>query len=195
MRGVTLNNRLLLAAVPVTLAVVAAGCGGSHSPSVASLGPTTATTTTSSAPAAQSSGSPAGRKPSAAAFVAFVHCLQKHGIQAQLSAQGGGVSISGGDPKSPQFQAAQKACHTLLPGGGPPTLSPAQKAEQLKQLLALAKCVRAHGYPNFPDPDSQGSFDLQSAGSFDPKTPQFQSAMKACRPSGTPLRVGFRVGR
>jgi hypothetical protein len=62
-----------------------------------------------------------------------------------------------------------------------------------KHLLLAAKCVGKQGYPNFPDPDSQGSFDLHS-GSFDPKTPQFQSAMKACR-GKTPLRVGFRVGR
>ena len=123
-----------------------------------------------------------------------MHCLQTHGVQAQLGAQGRGVSISGGDPSSPQFQAAQQACKKLLPGGGPPTLTPAQQAEQLKVLLALAKCLRTHGYPDFPDPDGQGAFDLTSSGNFDPKSPQFQSAMNACRPSGnTPLRIGFRV--
>jgi hypothetical protein len=185
-------GRFLIAALPAALAVVVTGCGGGSSPSVASLGPTASTTTTGSADA----GGPAPAKPSATAFVAFVHCLQQHGVQAQLGAQGRGVSISGGDPNSPQFQSAQKACQKLLPGGGPPTLTPAQKAEQLKQLLTLAKCLRTHGYPDFPDPDSQGAFDFSSSGNFDPQSPQLQSAMSACRPSNgkVPLRIGFRVG-
>jgi len=189
-QGVTLLGRLSLAALPVTLAVIATGCGGGSSPSVASLGPAASTTTTGSA------GGIAPTKPSATAFVAFVHCLQKHGVQAQLGPQGRGVSISGGDPSSSQFQAAQKACQKLLPGGGPPTLTPAQKAEQLKQLLTLAKCMRTHGFPNFPDPDSQGAFDFSSSGNVDPQTTQFQSAMSACRPKNgkVPLRIGFRVG-
>jgi hypothetical protein len=182
----------LLAALPAALVVVATGCGGRSSPSVASLGPTASTTTTSSAAA----GGIAPAKPGATAFVAFVHCLQQHGVQAQLGPQGRGVGISGGDPSSPQFQAAQKACQKLLPGGGPPTLTPAQKAEQLKQLLTLAKCMRTHGFPGFPDPDSQGAFDFSSSGNVDPQSTQFQSAMSACRPSNgkVPLRIGIRVG-
>jgi len=186
-------NRVALILALVGLVTVAAGCGGgAKAPSVASLGPTAATTTTSS-PAA---GGLAPAKPSATAFVAFVHCLQQHGVQAQLGAQGRGVSISGGDPNSPQFQAAQKACQKLLPGGGPPTLTPAQKAEQLKELLTLAKCMRTHGFPDFPDPDSQGGFDFGSGGNVDPQSTQFQSAMSACRPSNgkVPLRIGIRVG-
>jgi hypothetical protein len=182
----------LLAALPAALVVIAAGCGGGSSPSVASLGPTASTTTTTSAAA----GGLAPAKPNATAFVEFVHCLQQHGVQAQLGPQGRGVSISGGDPNSSQFQAAQKACQKLLPGGGPPTLTPAQKVEQLKELLALAKCMRTHGYPDFPDPGSQGGFDFSSGGTIDPQSPQFQSAMSACRPSNgkVPLRIGIRVG-
>ncbi len=185
-------GRLLIAALPAALVLVATGCGGGSSPSVASLGPAASTTTTGSADA----GGIAPAKPSATAFVAFVHCLQQHGVQAQLGAQGRGVSISGGDPSSPQFQAAQKACQKLLPGGGPPTLTPAQKAEQLKQLLTLAKCMRTHGYPDFPDPSSQGGFDFSSSSNVDPQSTQFQSAMSACRPRNgkVPLRIGIRMG-
>jgi len=63
-------------------------------------------------------------------------------------------------------------------------------------LLTLATCMRAHGYPNFPDPDSQGVFDFSGSGSsaIDPGSPQFQSAMNTCKPSGKiPLRIGLRV--
>ena len=183
---------LSLAVGSAILGVVASGCGGGNSPSVASLGPTASTTSTTSAAA----GGPAPNKPSATAFVAFVHCLQQHGVSAQLGAQGRGVSISGGDPNSPQFQAAQKACQKLLPGGGPQPLSPAQRAQELKELLALAGCMRKHGYPDFPDPNSQGGFDFSSSGNVDPQSSQFQSAMGACRPSNSkvPLRIGIRVG-
>ena len=185
--------RIRVAAVGVAaLALVAAGCGGgAKRPEVASLGPTT----TNSATTAPSSSAPVGGKPSATAFVAFVDCLQKHGIQAQLGQGGRGVSITGGDPSSPQFQKAQQTCQKLLPGGGPQPLSPAEQAQETKELLALAKCMRTHGYPSFPDPDSQGAFDFGGGSGVDPNSPQFQAAMTACHPgkSRVPLRVGIRV--
>ena len=183
----------LVAFALLLLALGAAGCGGgAKTPSVASLGPQT---TTSSATTAPSSPVSAGGKPSATAFVAFVNCMQKHGIQAQLGQGGRGVSISGGDPNSPQFQKAQQACQKLLPGGGPQPLSPAEQAQETKALLALAKCMRTHGYPSFPDPDSQGAFDFNGSSSIDPNSSQFQAAMSACRPgnSKVPLRIGIRV--
>ena len=120
--------------------------------------------------------------------------MQKHGVQAQLAPGGRGVSISGGNPNSPQFQKAQQTCQKLLPGGGPQPLTPAEEAQETKELLALAKCMRTHGYPSFPDPDSQGAFDF-SGGSVDPNSSQFQAAMTACHPgnSKVPLRIGIRV--
>ncbi len=173
------------------LALLAGGCGGSKTPAVASLGPTTTPTTTATPPPSPG----AGTKPSATAFVAFVNCLQKHGIQALLGSGGRGVSINGGDPNSPQFQKAQQACQKLLPGGGPKPLTPAEQAQETTELLALARCMRTHGYPSFPDPNSQGAFDFTGA-SVDPSSSQFQTAMSACRPgnSKVPLRIGIRVG-
>jgi hypothetical protein len=69
--------------------------------------------------------------------LAFSACMRKHGVpnfpDPQFSS-GGSVTMkigssSGIDPQSPQFQAAQKACQSLLPGkagaappgGGPVT--------------------------------------------------------------------------
>ena len=112
------------------LSLLASGCGGSKTPGVASLGPTTTSTAQG-----EPSSSTASGKGDPAAFVRFVSCMQHHGIQAQLGQGGRGVSISGGDPNSPQFKAAQKACQKLLPGGGPQPLSPAQQAVELKELL------------------------------------------------------------
>jgi hypothetical protein len=188
---VQLKKRQLLLAVPAAIAVVAAGCGGSKAPSVASLGPTSGGTTTSSG--AASSG--AQGSPNPGTFVKFVDCMQKHGVQAQLAKGGAGVSISGVSPGSPQLTAAQAACRKLLPGGGPKPLSPAQEAQERQELLVIAKCMRAHGYPSFPDPDSQGVFDFSGSSTVDPGSPQFQRAMGTCSPrnASVPLRIGIRV--
>jgi hypothetical protein len=43
--------------------------------------------------------------------------------------------------------------------------------------------MRAHGVPNFPDPNSQGGFFFQggSGGGLDPNNPTFQAAQRACQ--------------
>jgi hypothetical protein len=61
-------------------------------------------------------------------------------------------------------------------------------------MVAFAKCMRAHGVPNFPDPGTNGSGDMQiqasqRAGSgpsmkvngVSVNAPAFQSAMQSCR--------------
>jgi hypothetical protein len=120
--------------------------------------------------------------------------MQQHGIQAQLGQGGHGISISGADPSSSQMQRAQTACSKLLPGGGPKALTPAQQAQMIRQLVELASCMRKHGFPNFPDPDGQGGFDLSQASGIDPGSPKFQQAMTTCQPGGNGhLRIGIRV--
>ena len=76
--------------------------------------------------------SPAQQAQARAQALAFSACMRKNGVPNFPDPQfgtGGRVSIkiSGGaglDPQSPQFQAAQKACQSNLPGkfgpGGPP---------------------------------------------------------------------------
>jgi len=91
---------------------------------------------------------------------------------------GGGGQVPG-DKNSPQFASAQKACGKLLPGGGPGNETPAEAAQSRVAELALAQCMRSHGYPNFPDPTSQGVLNLSNAG-VNPQSPQFQAAMQTC---------------
>jgi hypothetical protein len=50
--------------------------------------------------------------------------------------------------------------------------------------VAYAACIRSHGVPDFPDPQSAGAGSSGSAGdsgSFDPGSPQFQGAQQACK--------------
>jgi hypothetical protein len=73
--------------------------------------------------------------------------------------------------------------------GGPATLTAAQKYQK---DIKYAQCMRSHGEPSWPDPNSQGSFVFDNPGNpLDPSSPQYQSANKACQkllPNG---RMGF----
>jgi hypothetical protein len=47
--------------------------------------------------------------------------------------------------------------------------------------LAFSSCMRSHGVPNFPDPNSQGQIDIGSSDGINPQSSQFQSAQQACQ--------------
>jgi hypothetical protein len=72
-------------------------------------------------------------------------------------------------------------------GGGSPTVA-GQTAYQ--KAVAYSQCVRAHGVPNFPDPNSKGDILITPAGDLAQGSPQFVSANKACQhllPNSPPL--------
>jgi len=55
------------------------------------------------------------------------------------------------------------------------------------QALKYSECMRSHGEPDFPDPDSKGNFKVSISGSMNPQSPTFQSAENDCqslKPSG-----------
>src|SRR5258708_36519835 len=85
--------------------------------------------------------------------------MRAHGIKNFPDpSAGGGINISGGqgtrlDPASPQFQAADKTCKSLMPGSA---LSPAQQAQVKAGNLKYAQCMRAHGDLRLPRPDQPG---------------------------------------
>jgi len=80
------------------------------------------------------------------------------------------------DPNSPQFQAALRACKSLEPPGL--LNGSGQNAQRQSQGLKFASCMRKHGVANFPDP-KDGKFI--GGADLDPNSPQFQSALGACR--------------
>ena len=88
------------------------------------------------APAHKENLTPAERAQAEDAVLKFAQCMRSHGVQVPnptFSSSGGGfaIRIQGGpgkiNPASPGFQAAQKACQSLLPkprggkGSGPST--------------------------------------------------------------------------
>jgi hypothetical protein len=174
-------------------AALVAGCGGgSSSPGVASV--THHTGTGSSA--AQSADTPGGSgegfavRPlghvSYSSLVKYSECMRAHGVRDFPDpSPGGGLELRGGpgsdlNPSSAAFQSAQTACRSLSPkGSAGATISPQDRAK----LLGFSACMRAHGVPNFPDPQfgSGGAVRLTGQGNLKPSSPVFQAAQNACR--------------
>jgi hypothetical protein len=55
--------------------------------------------------------------------------------------------------------------------------TPAENQQRLEQMLKVAKCMRAHGVVNFPDPNSQGMFFMSPALADEPG---YSAAAKVC---------------
>lgn len=47
--------------------------------------------------------------------------------------------------------------------------------------LKFAQCMRSHGLPNFPDPNSSGALQFGSGDGINPQSSQFQTAQDACK--------------
>ena len=75
---------------------------------------------------------------------------------------------------------AAAALLTAACGGGSPSAAGSSVAGQgrLAQALAFARCMRSHGAPNFPDPDSAGGFVMGPSNRSGLNAPQ--SARAAC---------------
>ena len=109
-------------------------------------------------------------------MTAFAACMTAHGVLTQ-SPGGRGVIMSAAP--TAQANAAMTACRALMPGGGPPQLTPGQQAKRTQQLFVFSKCMRAHGVSSFPDPDSTGEIPFDKISGLG--TPHFYSAYTACR--------------
>jgi hypothetical protein len=136
----------------------------------------------------------------ASAFVSFSKCMRAHGLPNFPDPTGHGIELgasSGVNPRSPAFQAAQKACTKLLPEGGPQGHKASE--QQIRTATATAECMRRHGVPNFPDPiisqESPSAFspseysEVNAGGgiiiaipkAIDTSSPAFHKAAKACQ--------------
>jgi len=130
----------------------------------------------------------------AAKALAFAKCMRSHGVsnfpdptngelRLQVQKTPNSTSVNGVEVNGPAFQSAMQACRSYLPTGGRP--SAAQTAKARAQALAMSRCMRSHGVPNFPDPKFQtapgGGFGIRIGGpGINPNSPAFQSAQKVC---------------
>jgi hypothetical protein len=142
-----------------------------------------------------SASSSSSKSARANAGIRFAECMRANGVpNFPDPGSGGGIQIpvgSGINPQSPAFQAAQKTCFKLLPGGGP--LHGHASEQQKLMMLHLSQCMRRHGFPDFPDPVSTPpalgtglGIAFGAPGSFIAvpqamlQTPGFQQAAAAC---------------
>lgn len=121
---------------------------------------------------------------------AFAQCMRSDGVtNFPDPTAGGGIDLPPNlNPDSPAFRSARQACKQYLPKRGGPV---ATSASDRAAALALSRCMRKHGVPQFPDPAFSSA---QSAprvlvvrgmvfaipASVDPKSPAFQRAARAC---------------
>jgi hypothetical protein len=151
----------------VAIGLLAAACGGSPGPGVANAGPTSG-----ASPGASTHGS----------ALAYSRCMRSHGITKFPDPDSNGnLGINGDmgiDPNSPQFKAADRACKPLLPAP-----NPAQAARQRPALLRYARCMRAHGITDFPDPQPGGGIQATAkpGSDLDPNSPLYKAADNACK--------------
>lgn len=116
--------------------------------------------------------------------VRFARCMRSHGVPNlpdPTSPQELKSSVAG-KQHLPAFQSAETICRRLLPGGGPPSQSAARTHAQVVAGLAFAHCLRAHGFPRFPDPSSGGelSHEMLANAGIDIHQPAVVRAADAC---------------
>jgi hypothetical protein len=126
------------AAIIATAAAVllAAACSGSP-PS------------THSGAAANTAGSAASKQR------AYASCMRSHGVANFPDPDSGGgfdkATLAQLAASNSQYRAANQICGHLLPAGSSGR-TPAEELQEWSGMLKYARCMRAHGEPNWPDP-------------------------------------------
>ena len=112
----------------------------------------------------------------------YADCMRTHGAPAYpdpVQAPGGiwaFLSTPGSEVNDPP-PAAAKACQKLEPKESSLPASAIRAAVQ--QGLKMARCMRAHGISDFPDPTTAGGgVSIQQPA--DANTPQYKAAQQAC---------------
>lgn len=153
------TGRLTMIAAALATAILLTACGGSHANHT--------------------------RKSEAAGrTIAFAKCMRANGVPsfpdsgaALQSLPGSGsqsVSINGVAVSSPAFHSALQTCQHYI--STPAT--PAQDAKFARETLKVARCMRAHGVPDFPD---SGTWTGPNP---NPEAPAFKAAAKDCGVGG-----------
>ncbi len=178
----------------VPAGAAATGSPGSGSPGSVSTG---SRGTGSGSTGSVSTGS--GNTAPGGALVEYARCMRAHGVSSfpepgSLSApdairnfKGEIVQAVGALASSPVFQAAQRACAEYY---GRPSPAPQQVSPQeMQKLLAVSRCIRAHGVPNFPDPNPTTG-DMNPPADIPRNSPTVIAALRACQPQARAAGLG-----
>jgi hypothetical protein len=131
--------------------------------------------------------------------VKFSDCMRSHGVPSfpdptSGPGSGNGFGIDGYtfnlptalNTQSPAYVSANQTCFKLFAGGGGGLRNNAAfLAKARAQQLTHARCMRAHGVPNFPDPvitSNGGGITVGSgARGINPRSPAYQQAQRICQ--------------
>jgi hypothetical protein len=126
-----------------------------------------------------------GASPSASSTyakeVAYAQCMRSHGVPQYPDPNSNGQTDLNGatiNMQSAAFQSATKACQSLAPNLGQSSNS---QQQNVTNALKFAQCMRSHGVPQYPDPDSNGSFHISVSSGINPQSPTFEAAEQACQ--------------
>ena len=151
---------VLLAASVAALALTVSGCGGSAGSKSGSSGSNTNSTLEKA--------------------VKYAQCMRENGVTNFPDPEKNGnfvIAAGGPNRNSPQFKKAQQACKSQEPPGIED--NPSQIAQEQKEWLKFARCMRSNGIADFPDP--QDGRLLVPRDRINTNSPQFKRALNACR--------------
>jgi hypothetical protein len=104
------------------------------------------------------------------------------------AAKGQIAQASARDTSSATFQAAQRACAKYLGQGAAPPPHPTQA--KMQKLLAVSRCMRAHGVTSFPDPDPSTG-EIATPTDISRTSPRVIAALRACSSLGQAAGLGL----
>ena len=110
----------------------------------------------------------------------YAQCMRENGVADFPDPdKNGRFMIAAGGPNQnlPQFKKAKQACKSQEPPGIKD--DPAKVAQDQKEWLKFAQCMRRNGISDFPDP--QDGRLLVPRDRINVNSPQFKKALSACR--------------
>jgi hypothetical protein len=170
---------LAIAAGAAALALLATACGGPSAGQVAELG----TTTTNSSSITDSSSAASAQANRA---LAYSQCMRSNGVLDYPDPNSSGatdkskVSAARSSVGGSRFAAALNACKHLLPPS-PAGPTPAELQQVVNDMANVARCIRSHGVPNWPDPSldvGRPTFDIHN---IDYQAPKISAAIHQCQ--------------
>jgi hypothetical protein len=165
----TKTMRRTISAIALMLTVGMAGCARHDDPKVATVG--------SGTPKAGAGATAGGQN----SDLKYSQCMRDQGLTwfPDPGPDGGlGVRVPSGTDEN-TLKKAQEACKAYAPGANQNGKISAADVNKIRQV---SQCVRDHGFPKYPDPDSNGSIrvDQRTLG-VEPDDPAFVKAMQECQ--------------